>query len=113
MLTSWQLYWLTRLDSLGAFLTVVIIITACVFVWAGIYRFIEEETPPVPVLRWAAIALLLSSVLGILTPGTKEMAAIIVLPKLANNQDVQAIGQGITDLAKAWLEELKPKPESP
>lgn len=45
------------------------------------------------------------------TPTTKEMAAIIVIPKIANSESVQQLGDGIVDLAKQWLKELAPKKE--
>lgn len=41
-------------------------------------------------------------------PSTKEMAAIIVLPKIVNNEKVQDAGNKLFDLAVEWLEDLKP-----
>lgn len=43
-----------------------------------------------------------------LVPTTKEMAAIIVIPKVANSESVQGLGEGVVELAKAWMQELKP-----
>lgn len=42
-------------------------------------------------------------------PSTKEMCAILVIPKLANNQEIQGLGTDVVGLARAWLYELKPK----
>ena len=48
------------------------------------------------------------NVIGSFVPTTKEMCAIAVIPRIANSQSVQEIGQGIVDLAKDWLDELRP-----
>lgn len=42
-------------------------------------------------------------------PTTKEMAAVIVIPKVANSESVQGLGEGVVELAKSWMEELKPQ----
>ena len=47
---------------------------------------------------------------AVLVPTTREVAAIIVIPRIANSESVEKIGTGIVDLATAWLEELKPQP---
>jgi len=41
-------------------------------------------------------------------PTTKEMAAIVVVPRVANSQSVQDLGSGIVNLAKEWMAELHP-----
>lgn len=41
-------------------------------------------------------------------PTTKEMAAIVVIPRVANSESVQGLGEGIVDLAKVWMQELRP-----
>jgi hypothetical protein len=42
------------------------------------------------------------------TPSTKQMAAIMIVPKIANNEKVQTIGNKVYDLAVEWMDELKP-----
>lgn len=41
-------------------------------------------------------------------PTTKEMAAIYVIPKIANNEQLQNISNEIMELATGWLKELHP-----
>ena len=55
---------------------------------------------------------ILSLVAAVLTPTTKEMAAIYIIPKVANNEQLQGLGQDLVDLAKTWVAELMPKKES-
>lgn len=44
-----------------------------------------------------------------LTPSTKEMCAIKVIPVIANNEGVQELPNKVVELANEWMEELKPK----
>mgnify|MGYP003310854444 CR=1 FL=1 len=50
------------------------------------------------------------SAVNALMPTSKEMAAIVVIPKIANSQPLSDIAVNIVDLANAWLKELKPAP---
>lgn len=42
-------------------------------------------------------------------PTSQEAAAIKIIPRIANNEDVQGVGTELVTLAKDWLHELKPK----
>ena len=42
-------------------------------------------------------------------PSTKEMAVLLVVPKIVNSKSVQQIPQKILSLSEEWLEELRPK----
>jgi len=50
-----------------------------------------------------------------LTPSTKEMAFILVAPKLydavSKNKDLQEMPSKVVTLANEWLEELRPEKE--
>lgn len=74
-------------------------------------KFDRDEDTAVQMLRIirvtfqvAAIAILLR----VFTPTKEEMAAIIVIPKIANSETVSEIGDGMKTLAAEWLEELRP-----
>jgi len=64
------------------------------------------------VARTAAYFVAVASLVGILTPTTKEMAAIIVVPKIANSETAAELGEGVKTLAVEWLEELRPKKDA-
>lgn len=55
----------------------------------------------------AAIVIALSFISDMI-PSTKQMAAIMIVPKIANSEKVQTIGNKVYDLAVEWMEELKP-----
>ena len=121
MITPTQLYLITRLDSIHTAFGVAIV-SAMVF--AGIAAFVclpgcvagfDEEKDTIGrmmrrsrrVFAICVVAMFCES----LIPSTKEMAAIIVVPRIANNERLQEAGNRLFDLATAWMEELAPKKE--
>lgn len=110
-MTSLQLYWLTRLDQVNIFLTILVVscLTVVVMVTACGMAFDEEF---LPLVRRLLVTALILGIVVTLVPSTKEMAAIIVAPKLYNavvqNKELQEMPSKVVDLANAWLEELKP-----
>ena len=118
MITPWQIYWLTRLDGIDTILGLIIavgllsIIGLSLF-WA-MFTFDEnEEVPPklAKVIKRIFLLIIPVVILCALTPTTKQMAAIIVVPKIANSETVAELGDGIKTLAVEWMEELRPKKE--
>jgi len=119
-MTPWTIYWLTRLDTLHGS-AVAFFVFSCIsalvtaFIWAmvlGECPNAEEETvnrTGRKVLRWVILVGAVAGLLAALIPTTKEMAAIIVVPKVLNNEDVQAMGSDLPKLAREWLESLKLK----
>ena len=106
-ITESTIYWITRLDSvrwIPALIALPILIKGC-FVW------LSGEYPWSNLLRstayWFAFMLFAISVMFI--PTTKEMCAILIIPQVAKNEDMKEIPSEITNLAREWIEELKPK----
>ena len=121
MITSTQLYWLTRLDNICNTSAALVAISAAVLILATVpYVIIKaddysDENAICPVLlsliKKFLVVLVLSLSTVIFTPSTKEMAAILVIPQIANSEKVQAVGGKLYDLAVEWMDELKPKHE--
>lgn len=118
MITTTQMYWLTRLDTLeavGILLSVLGSLAALPLII--IYDVCFEELTEYArrtirtILRVVVPAVLLGFAITIFVPNTKEMAAIWVVPKLANSESVSEIADGIKTLAVEWLEELRPGKE--
>lgn len=128
MITPTTMYWLSRLDGIVCGLSVICAITivlSIVFAFAGcVLRSIEKEyswqtQESVDAahatgrrLHGYATKLIVMSCAFVLTtvliPTTKEMAAILIVPKVANSEKVQEIGGRLYDLATEWMEELRP-----
>ena len=115
MITTVQMYWLTRLDTLE----VIGVLLAALGSFASlllaiIYNLLFDEFTEraqhavKTALRIVVPAVLLGFAIVIFVPNTKEMAAIWVVPKLANSESVSEIAGGVKTLAVEWLEELRP-----
>ena len=115
MITTAQMYWLTRLDTLevvGILLAVFgsLVALPLIVIYNACFQELTEHARHAmkTVLRVAVPAVLLGFAITIFVPNTKEMAAIWVVPKLVNNESVSEIADGIKTLAVEWLEELRP-----
>lgn len=124
MITQWEMYWLTRCDSLNAFvfgigLTIAIIggilliayltIKACT---AGSPSESDKAANAMAgrvykPMYWTLGAGMLLLMFSVFIPTTKEYAAIKVVPALANDTLKEDLGE-IYTLAKEWAkDELK------
>ena len=133
IITGCQIYWLTRCDEIKALLepgfgwglfwfvsTVALLISTIVGVAtegspedSDEYDIFRIATAAKRVSKPACIVIsafiLLGATISALIPTTKEMAAIVVIPAVANSESVQGLGEGIVNLAKDWMKELSPK----
>lgn len=50
-----------------------------------------------------------ASILNALLPSTREIAAILIVPRIANSEKVQQADNKLYDLAVEWMDELRPK----
>ena len=144
MITTTEMYWLTRLDSvkgtlaefIPTFLIFAVILTTftalmyCLGTFTGNGTFetfsgkTDDELKSVHArlrrvsARCAVAAFLLlfasmaAGMLNALLPTTREMAAIVMVPAIVNNEKVQTVGNKLYDLATEWLDELRPKKEA-
>ena len=126
MITPTQMYWLVKLDDMRHVLSCVMWLPIVLAVVIGVMAFAtfmmtidgDRETRKEAVSDIARLAILCVSMLLIVValqvavafvPSTKQMAAIIVVPKIANSEKVQTVGNQLYDLAVEWMNELKPK----
>lgn len=126
MITPTQMYWLVKLDDMRHVLSCIMWLPIVLAVVIGVMAFAifmmtidgDRETKKEAVSDIARLAILCVSMLLIVValqvavafvPSTKQMAAIIVVPKIANSEKVQTVGNQLYDLAVEWMNELKPK----
>lgn len=122
MITSSQIYWITRLDSIDLFLRSASWVLIASFSLISLVRFLMDVEPisakgntelRTILNRVCFISLplfVLFSVLATLTPTTKEGIAIYTVPTIVNNEQVQKLPVNILKLANSqiseWLEAL-------
>lgn len=105
-ISGWTIYWLTRLDSIQDALCTIAVIFGVCGLFGSIVMFCELGKKW-GIILWAIIIPWLVAGAA-LTPSTKDMAAIIVIPKMANSETVHEIGGEMVRLAREWLDELRP-----
>lgn len=127
MITSTQMYWITRLDSFNGFLLGCVLFCIVGFLAATLAYTIfkcfqydcrgsdldEAKKLARTAGNFSIILMFLALSLGLarcFTPTTKEMAAILVIPAIANNKNIQNEGKEIYDLAKEYLKKQTEKP---
>lgn len=112
MITSWDIYWLTKLDSLqGAF------VLFSVFFGLMLAAFVcfMEDIEGYKKTKIAFIIMFVFFLMGsVFIPTSKEMAAIYLIPKISNNTGFQKVPENLVKLLnskmEAWMEEtLKEK----
>ncbi len=112
MISESDIYWLTRMDgllNLAHTLTGVFVTSAILFAYISVLMM-GDRAPWV--IKTVIVSIFFAFVFGIgsvFIPSTKEMAAIKVIPMIANNNDVKGLGEDVIVLAREWMKELKPK----
>ena len=120
MITPWTLYWITRLDCIRDIATVIIIIATLLEILTAVTllvnsSFDDDDDDKFParmvntiarICKGSAAAIIVSTLLMIFLPTTKEMAVIVVVPAIANSEKVQKESQELYDLAKGYLKNI-------
>lgn len=116
-MTTTLMYWLVILDNFSCLFGTLIAL-AIGWIIMNTVRCINAsiENEPPPLHAWSHIFRGLGFIgvvaaIATFVPSTKQMAAIIVVPKIVNNEAVQAAGNELYTLALDWMKELRPKKE--
>lgn len=109
MITTTQMYWVVTLNSIviGSFILTVVFFGMMLFSIGMRKDDIIGTWAPVT----SAVLALLCLAVNVFTPTTKQMAAILIIPRIANSEKVQQTGNKLYELAVEWMDELKPSKE--
>lgn len=132
-MSMWTMYWLVKLDNIQTMFEilsiaggVVLIVTAFVAVICiaqvastspeyckvekGILEYIQRHVKKIVALPVFFLCM------AVFIPTTKQMAAIIIVPKLASslaeNEGLKELPNNLVELANDWIETLKPQQET-
>jgi hypothetical protein len=113
MITPFQMYWLTRLDGFIGLITFLLVMGIVGLIaglmWLGDFPNGYTIHKKSLCLIKPSIIVILFGALGLtFVPDTKSMVAILIIPKLVNNQKVQEIPDKLLTLAEEWMDELRP-----
>ncbi len=114
MLTGWDIYWITRLDSLNSIVefiggmgVVFAIMWTIVWIYTtinpdGVSWGVKELLSKTKFILWTTIICIF---LSITLLSTKQMFAIKIVPAIVNNEEVKRLPSLAVKYATEWLEE--------
>ena len=112
MITPWEVYWITRLDSVHGFFIGLFAVSFVMMGMCGSFIMMEqlwndEDIWPSIKKKYTIgiIIPLVAIFLATLTPSTKEACVIYLIPKIANNEQVQKIPNNFAKLLNTKMEE--------
>ena len=121
MITPFEVYLIMKLDSICIASVIVGLMSfvCAIFFCVGYLGEYSEDTFKKPAIV-SVVVTLLCAIVAIVTPTTKQAAAIIMIPKIVNNEKIQDIGgktldvgNDLLDLANQYIQEqIKVEPKS-
>lgn len=118
VLTGWDVYWITRCDAVSVAAVIVAIAAAFVGVIAGTFGAVlvedgmkRERATALRLFKPSVFTFAFSLSVAVFIPSTKQACAILVVPAIANNAEVQGLGGDVMEAARAWLREMTPEAE--
>jgi hypothetical protein len=116
MITAWDIYWITRLDSINTFLATIFFIplgigclTLMFYPILKMDVFDGEENKfrkfNKVLFKILPIYILIVGTIFCIFPNTKEAVAIYLIPKIANNEQVQKLPDNAMKFLNGKLEE--------
>ena len=115
MISPAMIYFIGMLDKIeNTLLGIVALCSVLIFISAFLWAAIDDEGGSPEIARRFCFGSIASFVLFIIlyafTPSTKLAAAMFIVPAVANNENVQAIGsnslEALRKLTEQWLREL-------
>ena len=103
-ITPSLIYWISRLDYIQPLFIMIGMLGALAFSIPMVFEYCSFEIINTKRLI-GVIAMALIFVASLFIPSTKEMIAIIVIPKLANNEKIVEIGSELHNTAINWLKD--------
>lgn len=121
MISAWEVYLFTRLDAIHVIAGAAIVMAAIGLLLFGIHYFFEdmwerdddnkEKKKTVKTIKRLVAVAISGLLVCVIIPSTKEAAVIYLLPKIANNEQVQKMPENFVKLLntkmEAWIEDFE------
>jgi len=104
-MNGWLIYWITRLDALQAGFIVTLVVGTILSIVMSIAFFSEGWEPGKMWLKRFVSIAITAGLLLVFLPSTKEAVAIYLIPKIANNEQVQKVPEQALRMLNAKLEQ--------
>jgi hypothetical protein len=116
-MSPWLIYWLMQLDTVCAFVHAVAVIGSVLLIALIVIRIMcksasEHDTDAKAVYnattklcRFGSVIIPLFVLLNVFIPNTKTVAAMVLVPPIANNEQVQQIPDDILTFVRSVIKE--------
>lgn len=107
------IYVMMLADSVGATLFILTVVAACITgcsLFACILLWSSADNPPASAFRWMKIGVVtfvVSLTVNCFVPSTKTVAMMIVIPKIATDKNMEAMGTEAKEVYELAKEALK------
>jgi len=99
----WWIYLISVAGSIRALSAVVLALSLSYAIGYFIFQEEPDSAPDFLKPKWPFAFLALSILVIAFVPSSKTLAAMYVLPKVAENQEIKTEAREVLDLAKEWL----------
>ncbi len=121
MISAWEVYLFTRLDAIHVIAGAAIVMAAIGLLLFGIHYLFEdmwerdddnkEKKKTVKTIKRLVAVAISGLLVCVIIPSTKEAAVIYLLPKIANNEQVQKVPENFVKLLntkmEAWIADFE------
>jgi hypothetical protein len=116
-ISPWLIYWLMQLDSICGFVEAIAVLGSVLLVVLFILRTIFKEhadwdreaeifyTVTTPLYKFSSVIIPIFILLNVFIPNTKTVAAMILVPPIVNNEQVQQIPDDILTFVRSVIKE--------
>ncbi len=104
-MTGWQMYWILMLDNLCCAAAMAMILCGGIGAFLLAMGHGESNRKALMAGKIVLTIAAISVLLAIFVPSTKQMAAIIVVPKIVNSEQVQEMPENLIELANEWVKD--------
>lgn len=111
-ISAWDIYWLLMLDNFHGGTLFLLSALSTLLLFVGLVMSIDTDLKDLrpagkKILIAASVGLSLCFFIGLFLPTTKQMAAIIVAPKIINNESVQKIPADLLEILGLSMDAVK------
>ena len=116
-ISPWLIYWLMQLNSICDFVEFIAVLGSILLIVLIIFRIIfkayagwdeEAETfyaVTTPLCKFSSVVIPIFVLLNVFIPNTKTVAAMILIPPIVNNEQVQQIPDDILTFVRSVIKE--------
>jgi len=113
-----QMYWILKLDDIIEFfkdIGAITFVILCIGILAGLMLMpgFFKIAPVREVLILASFLIIISALISTFLPTTKQLAAIIIIPKIIKNEQMQEIPEELLSLGLEQLRDLESETKIP